>query len=171
MFKALVALDATSLLWFNRLQCYRSLSKFFRIVSHSGDGYLYIAIAIIALVQSVSSGSLFIKAALLAYLFEVPCFIVLKQLLKRTRPFNALTFCQYAVKPADEFSMPSGHTAAAFVMAGVISYFFPSFSLIAYVWASLIGISRVFLGVHYPTDILVGAVLGYCCATLSIAII
>ena len=171
MLKVLVALDATSLLWFSRLQCYRPLTKFFRLISHSGDGYLYVAIILFALIYPSSSNLLFVQAVILGYLFEIPMFICLKQALKRSRPFNVLSFCQSALKPSDEFSMPSGHTAAAFMMATIITYSFPTFSLIAYLWATLIALSRVFLGVHYPTDILVGALLGYYCAMLSLSLL
>lgn len=171
MLKALIALDSISLLWFNRLQCHSPLTKSFRIISHSGDGYLYLAITLIVLMQPSPHHLLFIQAVLLGFLFEIPSFICLKQILKRNRPFNVLSFCQPAVKPSDQFSMPSGHTAAAFLMACIIAFCFPSFSLIAYIWASLIGVSRVFLGVHYPTDIVVGALLGYGCATLSLSLL
>lgn len=171
MLKSLAALDANSLLWFNRLQCYRPLTVMFRAISHSGDGYLYVALVLVALLQFDAQSMLFVKVALLAFVFEIPSFICLKQFLKRTRPFDALSFCHCAVKPSDEFSMPSGHTAAAFVMAAAISTFFPSLALLAYAWAGLIGFSRVFLGVHYPTDIAVGALLGLSCTSLSIAIL
>jgi undecaprenyl-diphosphatase len=171
MLKALVAIDSTSLLWFNRLQCYRSLTRFFHTVSRSGDGQLYVILTVLALVISGPSQVLFVKAALLAFLFEIPTFVCLKKLLKRNRPFTVLTFCQSALKPSDEFSMPSGHTAAAFLMAGVIAFCFPSLSLVAYIWATLIGLSRVFLGVHYPTDIVAGAVLGYTCAAISLSML
>jgi len=171
MLKSLATLDSNSLLWFNRFQCYRPLTALFRTISHSGDGYLYIAMAILALMQFDTQSLLFVKVALLAFLFEIPSFVCLKQFLKRTRPFDALSFCHCAVKPSDEFSMPSGHTAAAFVMAAAVSSFFPSLAILAYAWAGLIGFSRVFLGVHYPTDIAVGALLGLGCASLSIAIL
>ena len=171
MLKAIINLDSISLLWFNRLQCHSPLKKIFRIISHSGNGYLYLTLALILLVQPSPNHLQFIQAALLGFLFELPSFICLKQILKRNRPFNVLSFCQSAVKPSDEFSMPSGHTAAAFVMACMIAFFFPAFSLIAYIWATLIGVSRVFLGVHYPTDIVVGAILGYGCATISLSLL
>ena len=71
------------------------------------------------------------------------------------------------MQPSDEFSMPSEHTAAAFVMASLTAYFYPDLSLFAYSWASLIGLSRVILGVHYPTDIAAGAILGLGCASIA----
>jgi undecaprenyl-diphosphatase len=62
--------------------------------------------------------------------------------------------------PSDQFSFPSGHTAAAFAMATLVSFHFPILTLPVIIWALLVGFSRIYLGVHYPTDILAGIVIG-----------
>jgi undecaprenyl-diphosphatase len=64
------------------------------------------------------------------------------------------------ITPADRFSFPSGHATAAFLFAGLAAVSFPVLAPFAYVWASLIALSRVVLGVHFPSDILAGALLG-----------
>jgi membrane-associated phospholipid phosphatase len=61
-----------------------------------------------------------------------------------TQSNNGLLFA------SDKFSMPSGHTAAAFLMATLIAQFYPDWSILAYSWACAISFSRVFLGVHFP---------------------
>ncbi|GAM67660.1 membrane-associated phospholipid phosphatase [Vibrio sp. JCM 19236] len=56
--------------------------------------------------------------------------------------------------------MPSGHTAAATIMATLICVFFPSLALIAVPWAAMIALSRILLGVHFFSDIVAGVILG-----------
>jgi undecaprenyl-diphosphatase len=73
--------------------------------------------------------------------------------------------------PPDKYSFPSGHTAAAFVMASIFSVNFSSLSLILFALASLIGFSRLYLQVHYLTDIFAGVMLGLISANLSMWII
>jgi undecaprenyl-diphosphatase len=74
------------------------------------------------------------------------------------------------VSPSDQFSFPSGHTAAAFVIATLISHFFPALLVPVYFWAFLMGVSRIYLGVHYPTDILAGLVIGIISAFAGIMV-
>ena len=156
----LINLDVSTYLWLNKLQRNHPLIKANRLISHSGDGYLYVAIGLLVYLGTPVSYLEFIKVGLTAFVIELPCFILLKSLIKRDRPFVQLQNCQSAIKPSDKFSMPSGHTAAAFLMASLIAYFYVEFASIAYVWAVMIGMSRVVLGVHYPSDILAGALLG-----------
>jgi undecaprenyl-diphosphatase len=97
--------------------------------------------------------------------------MLLKAFFKRERPFNKLPSCMRAVQPSDEFSMPSGHTAAAFLVASLLVQFYGDVALIAYCWAGLIGLSRVVLGVHYPTEIAAGAILGLSAASIAASIL
>ena len=171
MLKTISNFDVIGFLWFNRLQTSGPVRGVFKAISHTGDGHLYIALAIAALLSQSDQNLLWAQAVLLAFVFELPCFMLLKAFFKRERPFNKLPSCIRAVQPSDEFSMPSGHTAAAFLVASLLVQFYGDVALIAYFWAGLIGLARVVLGVHYPTDIAVGAILGLSAASIATAIL
>lgn len=131
-----------------------------RWVSHTGDGIYYLLIGIILAMHESVFGLSFLLNGLLAFFIELPLYMVLKNSIKRRRPDDVITEFVAFLIPSDKFSFPSGHTAAAFVMAALASYYYPSFTFLAYTLASVIGFSRVLLGVHFPSDILAGALLG-----------
>lgn len=168
MVRAINAIDTNWLHKCNKHVCNKPLTTFFRVISHTGDGYLYVLMALIAIVHFDDTSISFLKVALVGFLFEIPSFMVLKKLLKRSRPCKVTKQCKPAISPSDEFSMPSGHTAAAFLVAVIVAHFYSDYGIYTYIWATLIGFSRVFLGVHYPTDTIVGAALGCLCAAISI---
>lgn len=144
--------------------------KSVRWLSHTGDGHLYVLAGLLLWWFEPQQGSFFLGAGLLAYVCEVSLYLVLKNLIKRDRPAIKITTYKPSITPSDKFSFPSGHTAAAFLFACLIALFYPDFSVLCYVWASAIGISRVLLGVHYPSDIAAGAVLGTTCALLGVSL-
>jgi len=85
----------------------------------------------------------------------------LKIAIKRPRPYVRDT-CFFCVRPARSMAFPSGHTSEAFAMATAMSIAVPKWYVIvpAYAWASMIAYARVYLGVHYPTDVISGAIIG-----------
>lgn len=141
-----------------------------RLVSKTGDGHLYVVLGVLALVLDSTLGTHFFLAALTAFAFELPLYFLIKNSFKRHRPCEVLRALPAFVKPSDKFSLPSGHTAAAFVMAGIASHYYPDLAVWCYSWAALIGSSRVLLRVHFPSDILCGYLLGTCSAGLSLLI-
>lgn len=167
MLMTLLNVDKTLFLWCNRYQQNRLILKLFREISRTGDGYMYIAIGVFALLLDPIQGLAFCTLGLAAFAIEIPSFITLKKWIRRDRPFVKIDTARNAITPSDKFSLPSGHTTAAFVMASLIYVFYPEWAGLAFAWASLIGLSRVILGVHYPTDILAGALLGISCTQLA----
>jgi membrane-associated phospholipid phosphatase len=86
----------------------------------------------------------------------------LKPIVKRDRPF--VTYPQFFSDRYDGggYSFPSGHTSAAFCTATSLSLYFPKWYVIvpSYLWATSIGWARMYEGVHYPSDVLAGAIIG-----------
>ena len=147
------------------------IPKTLRVVSRSADGYLYAPLAAMLFYFDNEHGALFVYTAVMAYMFEIPLYLVMKQVFKRPRPCDYLCDLHALVKPADKFSLPSGHTAAAFLMATIVSHFYPSSFAFIMLWACLVGVSRVVLRVHFPLDVIIGASLGISVASVSILIL
>lgn len=88
--------------------------------------------------------------------------MMLKPFLGRLRPYSALSGVIASVRPtADAFSFPSGHATIAFAMAVVVSRYEPRLRWVWYGLAAVISFTRVYLGVHYPSDVVAGVLLGW----------
>lgn len=103
------------------------------------------------------------KAVFVGETFLVSAFITLasKQIIKRERPYNRYLELDPVVFE-NSYSMPSGHTSTAFATATSLSLAYPKWYVIApsFVWAGSVGYSRMHLGVHYPSDVFIGALVG-----------
>lgn len=131
-----------------------------RAISRSGDGYLHLLVPLLLWGAGVGALGDFAALLALALLVERALYWLLKNSLKRRRPQNAMPGFRSLIVASDEFSFPSGHTSAAFLLATglVIVYGGPVIAM--YLWAGCVGLSRVLLGVHFPGDVLAGAVMG-----------
>jgi membrane-associated phospholipid phosphatase len=103
------------------------------------------------------------QAIFIGQTFLVSAFITtaLKHTVKRERPFDTYSDIE-KLTSAPGYSFPSGHTSLAFATATSLSMAYPKWYVIApsFVWASAVGYSRMHLGVHYPSDVLAGAIIG-----------
>jgi undecaprenyl-diphosphatase len=89
-----------------------------------------------------------------------------KPIFRRVRPFVNREARVVGIRPADH-SFPSGHTASSFAAATALAFFYPKAAPLAYGVATAVGVSRVHLGVHFPSDAAVGGVIGIGIGTFS----
>jgi len=116
-----------------------------------------------------------LRVALVAALMSLLMVLSIKSLIAFARPYDVLdpTSFYFISVEATTYAFPSGHTAAAFAIFGSIGFYFRTnkVMIFLFLFASLIGVSRIMLGLHWPIDILVGAALGWICAWLSLSLI
>lgn len=95
------------------------------------------------------------------------CNIILKPMLARIRPFDVNTAIKLLINKPRDFSFPSGHTSASFTAASVLFFRKSKLFVPSLVLAFLISFSRLYLYVHYPSDVLAGLVLGVLCGYMG----
>ncbi len=106
-------------------------------------------------------------AALLALAGSHLVVQLLKRQVERPRPYLVLADSRVIAAPLTDYSFPSGHATASFAMATVLSMAWPRWSVLLMALAALVGVSRTYLGHHYPSDVLAGAVIGVLVAYLA----
>ncbi len=105
-----------------------------------------------------------LRHLILLYAIQLAVTYSLKFLVQRQRPFLFLEMASKLSKgPGEIFdpSFPSAHSAFSFMMATLLALWFPRYWIIFFIIAGFIGWTRIYLGVHYPTDVIAGSLLGY----------
>lgn len=131
-----------------------------RAVSRTGDGFIQILLPLLLWVLDPVTGMPLVQTVVLAFAMERPLYWMLKHCCRRRRPPESVPFFVAVIRASDQFSFPSGHTMAAFLLATLVLLAYGGAALPLFIWASAVGVSRVVLGVHFPSDILAGATLG-----------
>ena len=146
----------------------RAVRNVFAVVSRLGDGAAwYVLMAAMILVDG--RAGLFAAAHLaVTGAIAVGLYAWLKRWTKRPRPFASDARIHAWVAPLDEFSFPSGHTlhAVAFTLVALAHY--PVLAWVLVPFASTVAVSRVVLGLHYPSDVLAATAIGACIASVSL---
>jgi undecaprenyl-diphosphatase len=142
----------------------QSLDKFFKTITDSAAPVTYSLPIIIMVFALVKKNKIMIQKNYYIFASIITSGVlatIIKHTVNRPRPSVTYHFLQKLTGSGNP-SFPSGHTCDAFVLATAISLFFPHWKVVLplYIWALMVGFSRMDLGVHYPSDVLAGVFIG-----------
>lgn len=154
----------------NAISRSRAAAEFFAAISRLGDYPAYVIFGIAAAALAEEAAIIVIAHAAITAAVGVLAYKQLKKRLVRERPFVTHDSIVCGEAPLDRYSFPSGHTLHAVSFAIIFGSYASVLWWMLIPFALLVAASRVILGLHYPTDVVVGAALGALLAMLSFAV-
>lgn len=161
-------LDLKGCLYLNHFSHQHNIARFIKVISRLGDGlFWYLMLVLVWGIQGVSY-SLQILYLILGCSAGTAIYKLLKHKTTRPRPYQVHQVIHLGERPLDHFSFPSGHTLHAVMVTTVLGYIQPMLLVVMLPFTVFVALSRMVLGLHYPTDVLVGAAIGALIATAII---
>ena len=146
--------------WLNRAAERPSLVTLLLAVSWLADGPLWYALLAALPWWGGAQGPACALRMLLVGALNLSIYKLLKPRIARPRPYVACPGVRACARSLDEFSFPSGHVMHAVAFSVLIGAAYPSFIAAAWLFTLLVALSRVVLGLHYPSDVAFGAAIG-----------
>ncbi len=154
-------IDVNLLLFIQEYLRFDWMTPIWKLITWLGDaGWFWIALSVILLIPKKTRkiGATALISLLIGALITN---VALKNLVARTRPYEVIDGLILLVDPQHDFSFPSGHSCASFAAAMVFYKMLPhKYGIPAVVLATLIALSRLYVGVHYPSDVAAGILIG-----------
>lgn len=155
----------------NKVCKYRYSERFFAFISRLGDGvFWYLLILSLPVIYGMEAIPVSLIMVLVG-LAGLACYKWLKAGTTRPRPYTVSAQIRLGTAPLDQFSFPSGHTLHAVGFTIVTCDQYPEMGWLLIPFAGLIAISRIVLGLHYPSDVMAGAGLGVLFALLGLSLL
>jgi len=159
--------DWALVLRLNRVACRTWARAPFHVVSRLGDGVFWYVLMLALLVRFREDAVPAVLHMIVAGLVCTALYKWIKGRTLRPRPYEARPEVVMFAAPLDRFSFPSGHTLHAVAFTMVALAYYPALAWLAVPFTLLVAASRVALGLHYPSDVLAGALLGATIAAIS----
>jgi undecaprenyl-diphosphatase len=171
LFRRVDAMEHAWCLRLNRGCDRRAIRQLFVTVSRLGDGiFWYVLVLSLPLIYGDAGLMPALRMAIVGFT-SLALYKYLKSRLVRERPYISLKGIVPGTQALDRYSFPSGHTLHAVGFTTLMTASFPELGWLCVPFAMLVAMSRVVLGLHYPTDVLAGGVIGAGLALLSMVLI
>lgn len=155
----------------NRANRRRSARAIFGFISRLGDGVLWYGLILLLPLLYGADALTPATHMMLAGLISLLVYKAIKVTTLRDRPCTASPNIVRTVPPLDQYSFPSGHTLHAVAFTLVLVSYYPEFAWLTVPFTALVALSRLVLGLHYPSDVVAGALIGAAVAVTSFQII
>lgn len=162
--------DVALCVFCNKQSRFLSVRSVFRLASRLGDGVFWYTLMVALLLSYQIAAVPAVVHMLAVGLLSTVIYKLIKGKTLRPRPYNVYPAIVCVGKALDQFSFPSGHTMHAVSFSIVALAYFPALFWLVVPFATLVALSRPILGLHYPSDVIAGAVLGAALAFGSLAL-
>ena len=153
-------LDLKGCVYLNHLSQSQRIALFFKTISRLGDGpFWYIMLLSVWTMQGVAYGLNILYLVVMGSIGTL-IYKFLKNKTTRPRPYQVHQVIVLGERPLDHFSFPSGHTLHAVMVTITLGYIQPLLLILMLPFTILVALSRMVLGLHYPSDVIVGAIIG-----------
>ena len=161
-------LDLKGCVYLNHLSQSQRIALFFKTISRLGDGpFWYVMLLSVWTIQGLAYGLNILYLVVMGSIGTL-IYKFLKNKTTRPRPYQVHQVIVLGERPLDHFSFPSGHTLHAVMVTITLGYIQPLLLILMLPFTILVALSRMVLGLHYPSDVIVGAIIG---ASVASAII
>ena len=151
----------------NRISRPPIINRFFILISWLGDGRAWYALILTLPLVYGATGLITSLSMVKVAIMNLVLYKIIKQITGRPRPCAVSASITRGTAPLDQYSFPSGHTMHAVAFSMIATAHHPELTWVLIPFSCLIAMSRLILGLHYPTDVLAGGVIGaYVAATL-----
>ena len=162
-----IARERAVALWMHRASARDWVVRLLAAVSRIGDGWIWFAIVVFLPIVDGPVGTSASVRLVGVGIVNLILYKIIKRWIARPRPYRTCPGICARTRSLDEFSFPSGHALHSMAFSVILPMYYPLSALIVWPLTILIALSRIVLGLHYPSDVIVGALIGGITAAVS----
>ena len=162
-----IARERAVALWMHRASTRDWVVRVLDAVSRVGDGWIWYAIIVCLPIATGAVGTSASVRMIGVGAVNLVLYRIVKRWIARPRPYRTCPGICARSRSLDEFSFPSGHTLHSVAFSLILTVYYPMFALFVWPFTVLVAVSRIVLGLHYPSDVIVGALIGALTAAVS----